>query len=727
MILYLATNLLIFLKPNVTVVSADPIKIGVITDRSGALASYGEMEVNGLYLGIEYATSGTNKVLDRDIQIIVEDDVGNPAQAVSKATKLILDDGVDFLQGCASSACASAVQAVADEYGVIFMVAPAADEKITGEGYNNYTFRTSSSTWQDAFTGGPFATAYLGKTFAFLAPDYSWGYSGVNTWSYAIQKTGGQVVHVEYAPTSTVNFAPYLNRIIAADPDCFIPMWSGSGALNLFPAMSDLGIYDKMNVTSGIGDLFSLQLLGVAINFTGMTKYAYTLPNNTVNDWLVNTWKARYDSNTLPVKTSLTLPVPDLFVESSFAAGQAIVYAVQNAGSTQAEDVIHALEGLSFAAPKGQMYIRPEDHQALQSMYIAQVYNDTTSWINNYHSLFPNGFINLRLIAEISPELTAPPIRGDIVPPTISDMTRTPSEPTIVVDVNVSATITDDLTGVKNAVVCYSTDSGADWLQAPMTIVGSSKYAGIIPKQAKDTIVQYYVNATDIALNTNESATFSYTVIGDTTPPTISDITISPGIPTPIDDVNVSATITDDMTGVKNATLYYSLDGGVNWAEIQMAATGNRFQATIPKQPKDAMVQYYINASDKGENIRKSNVGSYTVLDLPKHYLTISVDPSEGGTTSPSAGVRSYTEGENATVTITATSDYELDHWELDGANVGSQSAYIVNMDANHTLTAFMMLKVEETLGIPIIYLVGGVVAVIVVIGLVAFLLRRKH
>lgn len=605
--------------PNIAIASPEPIKIGVITDRSGSLASYGEMEVNGLYLGIEYATDGTFKVLDREIQIIVEDSIGNPTQATSKATKLILDTGVDFLQGCASSACASAVQAVAEEYSAIFMVAPAADEKITGEGLNRYTFRTASNTWHDAFTGGPFAVAYLGKTFAFLAPDYSWGYSTVDTWSYAIEKAGGEVIHREYAPATTVNFAPYLNRIISADPDVLIPVWAGSGSLYLFPAMSDLGIYDLMNVTSGIGDLFSLQFLEVAMNFTGMTKYAYTLPNNTVNDWLVNTWRTKYDAGTLRVKTSLTLPVPDLFVASAFAAGQAIVYAIEEAESTDTEDLIPVLEGLNFTSPKGPMYIRPEDHQALQSMYIAQVFNDTTSWITDY---YPSGFTSLRLIAEVPPELTAPPIRSDI------------------------------------------------------------------------------------------------------TPPTISDIVTKPGIPTPIDDVNVSATITDNLVGVRNASLYYSTDGGFNWTEVSMEHVGDsKYEGTIPKQAVDTVVQYYMNATDIALNTATSATSSYTVVDLPKYYLTISVSPTEGGTTDPPVGIRSYTESENATVKITVAGGYEFDYWELDGAKVSEETTYTVAMYANHTLVAYVKAKP----GVPIELVVGGAIVGMAIVVIAFFLLRKRR
>lgn len=51
--------------------STGPIKIGVITSKSGPVESYGTQEINGLKLGIEYATGGTNKVEGRDIQLDV--------------------------------------------------------------------------------------------------------------------------------------------------------------------------------------------------------------------------------------------------------------------------------------------------------------------------------------------------------------------------------------------------------------------------------------------------------------------------------------------------------------------------------------------------------------------------------------------------------------------------------------------------------------------------------
>ncbi len=46
-----------------------------------------------------------------------------------------------------------------------------------------------------------------------------------------------------------------------------------------------------------------------------------------------------------------------------------MVEGIKKAGGTDTEKLIAAMKGLCFMTPKGRMCFRPEDHQALQSMY----------------------------------------------------------------------------------------------------------------------------------------------------------------------------------------------------------------------------------------------------------------------------------------------------------------------------------------------------------------------
>src|SRR5947209_17882837 len=69
--------------------SASAYKVGIIYSRTGLLASYGAQYVEGLKLGLSYATNGTNKVDGHPIELTMQDDAGTPTTAVSAAKDLI--------------------------------------------------------------------------------------------------------------------------------------------------------------------------------------------------------------------------------------------------------------------------------------------------------------------------------------------------------------------------------------------------------------------------------------------------------------------------------------------------------------------------------------------------------------------------------------------------------------------------------------------------------------
>src|SRR5699024_10927339 len=79
------------------------VKIGVLASLTGALESYGKQTRQGFELGLEYATDGTMEVAGQKLEVVYEDTETKPEVAVQKATKMLEDDGVDFLVGSSSS------------------------------------------------------------------------------------------------------------------------------------------------------------------------------------------------------------------------------------------------------------------------------------------------------------------------------------------------------------------------------------------------------------------------------------------------------------------------------------------------------------------------------------------------------------------------------------------------------------------------------------------------
>ena len=67
---------------------------------------------------------------------------------------------------------------------------------------------------------------------------------------------------------------------------------------------------------------------------------------------------------------------------------------------------------------------------------------------------------------------------------------------------------------------------------------------------------------------------------------------------------------------------------------------------------------------------------------------TLIIETTTGGTTNPTPGTYTYNAGATKSVTAVSDTDYKLDHWELDGSNVGSVNPYTVTMNQNHKLKA---------------------------------------
>ena len=95
--------------------------------------------------------------------------------------------------------------------------------------------------------------------------------------------------------------------------------------------------------------------------------------------------------------------------------------------------------------------------------------------------------------------------------PVISDVAHTPSEPTNVDDVPVTATVTDS-TGLSSVLLRYKANGAGSWTTLTMVSRVNATWSADIPALVDGGSVEYYVQATDVYLNTASSETSSYTV-----------------------------------------------------------------------------------------------------------------------------------------------------------------------------------------------------------------------
>ncbi|RZI57593.1 MAG: ABC transporter permease [Rubrivivax sp.] len=334
------------------------IRIAHVYSRTGPLEAYGKQTQTGFLMGLDYATGGTMTVAGRKLVVLEKDDQGKPDVGKSQLAAAYGDDKADIAVGPSSSGVALALLPVAEEYKKILLVEPAVADSITGDKWNKYIFRTGRNSSQDAISNAV-ALDKPGTVIATLAQDYAFGRDGVKAFKDAIRKA--KVVHEEYLPTTTTDFTAGAQRLIDRLKDqpgrkvIFI-IWAGAG--NPFKiADLDLKRYG-IEIATGGNILPAMAAYKALPGMEGATYYYFGIPKNPVNEWLVANHYKQFKAP------------PDFFTAGGMSAAIAVVEALKKTGGdTATHKLIKAMEGMSFETPKGRMTFRPEDHQAMQSMY----------------------------------------------------------------------------------------------------------------------------------------------------------------------------------------------------------------------------------------------------------------------------------------------------------------------------------------------------------------------
>ena len=329
--------------------------VGIVYSRTGLLSAYGAEYVQGLKLGLQYATGGTNKVNGKDINLTLVDDKTDPATAVN-AAKGLIGQGYKILAGSVSSGVALQVAPLAAQNKVLFISGPAASDAITG--VNKYTFRSGRQTLQDVETVNSFLKG-AGRKVAVLDQDSVFGHGNYAAVRALVGSKGHTVSEVS-VPLTATDFTPFAQQVKNLNADLVFVAWAGTTAGAMWKALDQQNAFNGTDVVTGLAERATWAALGdQATKIHFLSHYTYTAPKNKVNDWLVAQMRKRNQ-------------VPDIFTPDGFVLAQMLVHALQK-GDYDVDKMISALEGYKFLAPKGFQAIRPQDHAMLQPMFRVQL------------------------------------------------------------------------------------------------------------------------------------------------------------------------------------------------------------------------------------------------------------------------------------------------------------------------------------------------------------------
>jgi branched-chain amino acid transport system substrate-binding protein len=151
--------------------AADSVKIGIIWPLTGNAAAAGQASKAAAEVALDIINdahpdlndlplakaAGLPNVGGAKLELVFADHQGNPSLAQQLATRLITQDRVNALMGAYQSSCSFTATAVAERYGIPFMVGESAALNITSRGFK----------W--IFRGTPIASDYARTYMRFFA------------------------------------------------------------------------------------------------------------------------------------------------------------------------------------------------------------------------------------------------------------------------------------------------------------------------------------------------------------------------------------------------------------------------------------------------------------------------------------------------------------------------------------------------------------------------------
>ena len=325
-----------------------PIKLGGIAPLSAPGTVVGGEAMRDAMLIAEEDINAAGGVLGCDIEVVIADSEGLPEKAAAIMEKLITQDGVAGVGGGYHSSVGVASKDIADARGVPVVFAETWNDTITGD-KQKYIFRiaplsswASSTIWKHALLVPGI------KKAAILTENTDYGIPAAEETKKGLA-TGGVETVVFSVDIGTQDYAGIVERIKAEDPDIIITLATGEAGYNFAQQSADAGI-GPQDVPFHAGQV-SLESKSYWENVPD-GNYAFVqrigVPENLFNEkakkfaavYKERTGKAAVESYAMEAYDSIAI----------------LAQAISEAGSTDGDAIVAALEGISHDGTLGRIY-----------------------------------------------------------------------------------------------------------------------------------------------------------------------------------------------------------------------------------------------------------------------------------------------------------------------------------------------------------------------------------
>jgi branched-chain amino acid transport system substrate-binding protein len=343
--------------------AAEPVKVGEINSYS-RIPAFTLPYRNGWELALEQINAAGGVLNGRPLQIVARDDAGTPEQALTAANELVRREKVALLAGTYLSNVGLAVSDYAARQKMVFLASEPLTDALTWSNGTPTTFRLRPSTYVQTAILVREAAKLPAKRWATIAPNYEYGQAAVRNFKDLLKAARPDVEFVaeQWPAQFKLEAGPTVEALEQAKPDAIFNVTFSSDLSKFVREGTARGLFRNRAVVSLL---------------TGEPDYLVPLGAETPEGWIVTgyPWEA------------ISTPAHDAFVAAyrahfhedprmgslvGYNMALALKAALDRAGSTRTDDLIRALQDLSFDSPVGPITFRASDHQSTMGAWVGK-------------------------------------------------------------------------------------------------------------------------------------------------------------------------------------------------------------------------------------------------------------------------------------------------------------------------------------------------------------------
>jgi branched-chain amino acid transport system substrate-binding protein len=240
------------LSPKARAQAKRPIRLGVLTDMSGAFRNNGGPTAVACAKQAVVDFAATNR--DIDVEILAGDHQNKADVGVAIARRWFDEESVDVLLDVNNSAIAMALISVAADKDKLQLNTGAGTGDLTGPrcsyntvhwGYDTYVF--AYSTASEVYRNG-------GKNWFFITADYAFGHASENDATAIIKRLGGKVLGSIAYPGAgaTTDFSAIILQAQASGAEVIGLATSGADFVNIVKQSREFGVMQKGQRLAGL-------------------------------------------------------------------------------------------------------------------------------------------------------------------------------------------------------------------------------------------------------------------------------------------------------------------------------------------------------------------------------------------------------------------------------------------------------------------------------------------